>query len=257
MAILKTGAVVLKGWKMGETSKILALYTRDFGKIKVIAKGGRGPKSKFKGCLEPLSRIDIIYYDKRTRDLQLLSQADLVDPYLKIIGSIERTTLSLAVTELIYRAVSGEEPFPQIFDLLITVLGQIDKSGGFIEAYLWFFESHFIELMGYKPTWDNCLECQSSLGTDGGYFQPENGGMLCNRCGAVKGGLVVSGETLEILYWLQKNTPDEVGRLNPENLQKVEIRKMFDLYFKTHIEHMWSLKSLSLYYKFNQQHLSK
>jgi DNA repair protein RecO (recombination protein O) len=252
MAILKTEAVVMRGWKMGETSKILALYTRDYGQIKVVAKGGRGPKSKFKGCLEPLSRIGIVYYDKRTRDLQLLSQADLIDPYLRIIGDIKRTTLSLTIAELIYRAVSGEEPFPQIYDLLTSVLARIDRANGFLEACLWFFESRFIELMGYKPTWDNCLECHASLGTDGGYFQPESGGLLCNRCGAVKGGLIVSGETLEILYWLQQSDIGDVDRLDPGNLQKVEIRKMFDLYFRTHIEHMRGLKSLSLYYDFEK-----
>ena len=80
MAILRTEAVVMKGWKLGETSKILSLFTRDFGKVKVVAKGGRGSKSKFKGCLEPLTHLRIFYYDKRTRDLQLLSQADLIDP---------------------------------------------------------------------------------------------------------------------------------------------------------------------------------
>lgn len=243
---------MLRGWEMGETSKILALYTQDYGKIKVVAKGGRGPKSKFKGCLEPLSRINIVFYDKRTRDLQLLSQADLVDPYLRIIGDIKRTTLALAIAELVYRAVSGEEPFPQIFDLFTAVMDRMNNSHGFLEAYLWFFESHFIELMGYKPSWDNCLSCQSSLGADGGYFQPENGGLLCSCCGAVKGGLVVRGETLEILYWLQKSSVDDVDQLAPGNLQKIEIRKMYDLYFRTHIDHMRSLKSLSLYYAFDK-----
>ena len=114
MAILKTEAVVLKGWKLGETSKIVSLYTRDFGKVKVVAKGGRGPKSKFKGCLEPLTHIRIVYYDKRTRDLQLLSQADLIDPYLHIVGNVERTSLGLATAELVNKAVAGEEPFPQV-----------------------------------------------------------------------------------------------------------------------------------------------
>lgn len=248
MAILKTEAVVLKGWKLGETSKILSLYTRDFGKVKVVAKGARGPKSKFKGCLEPLTHIRIVYYNKQTRDLQLLSQTDLIDPHFSIIGDMQRTSLALAAAELVYKAVAGEEPFPQIFDLLITILRAIDSGEGFIEGYLWFFESRFIELMGYRPTWERCLECGLSLGAEGGFFQPQNGGLLCSRCGAVKGGLVVEGETLEILYWLQRGELDGVGNLDPSPAQKAEIRRMFDLYFKTHIEHMGSLKSLLFFY---------
>lgn len=249
MAILKTEAVVLRGWKMGETSKILSLYTRDFGKVKVVAKGGRGPKGKFKGCLEPLTHIRVVYYDKRTRDLQLLSQADLIDPHFRIIGDMERTSLGLAAAELVDRAVVGEEPFPQVFDLLTTMLRSINSGEGFLEGIFWFFEGHFIDLMGYKPTWDKCLECSGSLGVEGGFFQPPSGGLLCSRCGEVGGGLVVGSETLEILYWLQRGDLKDVVNLNPSPAQKAEIRKMFDLYFKTHIDHMKSLRSLGLYYE--------
>ena len=96
MAILQTEAVVLRGWKLGETSKILALFTRENGPVRVVAKGSRLPKSEFKGCLEPLTHIRIVYYEKRTRDLQLLSKTDLVDPHLHIIGDVKRTALGLA-----------------------------------------------------------------------------------------------------------------------------------------------------------------
>ena len=59
----------------------------------------------------------------------------------------------------------------------------------------------------------------------------------------------MEAETLEILYWLQQAELDSVGSLRPTPAQKAEIRKMFDLYFKTHIEYMKSLKSLGLYYE--------
>ena len=103
--------------------------------------------------------------------------------------------------------------------------------------------------MGYTPTWDNCLHCSTSLGADGGYFQPQSGGLLCRNCGAASGGLVIGGETLEILYWLQRTHPGDTLRLESSPAQIREIRKMFDIYFRTHIEHMRSLRSLELYYK--------
>lgn len=248
MTILKTEAVVLKGWKLGETSKILSLCTKDYGKVKVVAKGALGSKSKFKGCLEPMTRIRAVFYDKKTRDLQLLSQADLLDAHLHIIGDFERSTLGLAQVELADRVLFGEEPFPRMYELLFSALSGLDLGSGFMEGYFWYFESHFIDIMGYKPTWDRCLECKGSLGLEGGFFQPHNGGLICAACGFRLGGLRVGGETLEILYWLQKCMLHEVGRLNPNQGQKSEIRRMFDLYFKTHIEHMKPLKSLGLFY---------
>ena len=249
MAILKTEAVVLKSWRLGETSKILSLFSRDYGKIKVVAKGALGTKSKFRGCHESLAHVQVIFYDKRTRELQLLSQADLNDGHVHIIGDFERTSLALAASELIDKAVLSEEPMPSVFSLFIHYLKMMDKGRGMLEGYLWFFESRFIDLMGYQPTWDLCLECHGSLGASGGFFQPMNGGLLCPDCGSKRGGLKIEGETLEILYWLQGTEMEEAGKLNPLPVNKAEIRKMFDLYFKTHIENMRSLKSLSIYYE--------
>ncbi len=248
MAILKAEAIVLRGWRFGETSKILSVYTRDYGKVKLVAKGARDPKSKFKGCLEPLTHIQIVYYDKRTRELQLLSQTDLLDPHLHIIGDMERTSLALSSAELVDKAVIGEEPFPQVFDLLAQTIRCMDSAQGYLEGLLWYFESRFIDLMGYKPKWDACLKCGESLGTGGGFFLPGSGGLECSRCGSSQGGLVVGGETLEILYWLQSGNIGEVPGLQPTPANRAEIRKMFDLYFRTHIEQMKGLRALKFYY---------
>jgi DNA repair protein RecO (recombination protein O) len=196
-----------------------------------------------------MTHIGIVYYEKPTRDLQLLSQTHLIDPHLGMIGDMERSTLGMAAAELIDRAVIGKEGTREIFYLFVSTLAALNKQTGFLEAILWYFQSHFIDLMGYKPTWDACLVCRSSLGREGGYFQPESGGLLCGKCGSHHGGLVVQGETLEVLYWLQGDNLDEAARLNPEASQKAEIRKMFDLYFRTHIENLRKIRSLELYYQ--------
>lgn len=248
MAILTTQALVLKAWKLGETSKIVALYTRDHGKIKVVAKGARDPKSQYRGCLEPLTHLSVIYYDKRTRDLQLLSKASIVRSPVQIIGNIEKTALGLAMAELINRAVEGEETLPPLFDLLSDSLRALNSANGFLEGIVWYFETHFIRLMGYEPVWEACLACKGSLGIEGGIFHPDSGGLFCPRCGGRRGGFAVSGETLEILFWLQRCLLGEVTALNVQPGQKAEIRKMFDLYFRTHIDYRKSLNALNIYY---------
>jgi DNA repair protein RecO (recombination protein O) len=248
MPILRTEAVILKGWKFGETSKIISVFTKDYGKIRLMVKGGRGPKSPFKGLLESLSRIDIEYYDKKTRDLQLLSKADPVSIHHRIIGHVERTTLGLAAAELVDRAVVGEEASHVLFDQLTNFLDALDSGDGWLEGLLWHFESRFIDLSGFQPRWDACMTCKKSLGHAGGFFHPQSGGLLCSQCGSGRGGLVVGPETLDILFFLQSCGLDGAIKLTPTPAQKAEIRRMFDLYFRTHIEHMKSLRSLEVYY---------
>lgn len=252
MAILKTEAIVLKGWKLRETSKILALFTRNYGKIKVVAKGARDPKSKFKGCLEPLTHIAIVFYDKRTRDLQLLSQADLINPHIHIVGDVERTSLGLAAAELIYKSEIGEEAAPRLFDLLAETLGMINFGKKFIEGYFWFFQNQYLELLGFRPVWDHCLYCNKSLGLSGGYLNPQNGGLYCDDCNTSGGGFFVSSESLEMLYFMQNGDLNVMGDLDPTQREKYEIRKIFELYFKTHLEYLKPIKSLQLFYEFEE-----
>jgi len=252
MAIQKTGAIVLKTWKFGETSKIVSLLTRDYGKIRVMAKGARSQKSAFKGCLEPLSHIHIVYYDKKTRNLQLLSKTDLVDPHVRFMGDMLRTTLGFAAAELVNKALMDNEPQADIFDLLKNVLSSMNKYDGFLEGLFWYFEETFISMMGYKPTWDACLRCKSSLGLGGGYFQPDSGGLLCPQCGSHSGGLRISPESLDILFWMQKAPLADITRLSPVPGVTKEIRKMFDLYFKTHVDLKNGLHSLDVFYELTQ-----
>ncbi|MFO7890741.1 MAG: DNA repair protein RecO [bacterium] len=248
MAILNSEGIVLKGWKFGETSEIVSILTKDFGKVRMIAKGSRSLKSKFKGCLEPLTYIHIIYYEKKTRDLQLLSKADLIDPHYDIIGNPMKTALAFATIELVEKIIEDENPVHDLFELLVDTLSSIDRNEKFMEGYFWFFEEHLIDIMGYKASWNSCLNCKKSLGFHGGLFQPDQGGLLCHDCSKNQGGLRISAETLEILYFLQKESLNHAADLHPGPYQIAEVRKMYDLYFKTHIEHMQGLRSLNLYY---------
>jgi DNA repair protein RecO len=129
------------------------------------------------------------------------------------------------------------------------MLSGLDRQDGFLEGLIWYFQMHFIDLMGYKPTWDSCLNCLGTLGQGASYFQPQNGGLLCHSCGSSGGGLAVDSETLEILYWMQGCRIEDVLRLEPQPGQKANIRKMFDLYFRSHIEHLKGLRSLMLFYQ--------
>ena len=67
---------------------------------------------------------------------------------------------------------------------------------------------------------------------------------------------MIQGETLEILYFLQQSRLTESVRLSPTPRQKAEIRKMFTLYFRTHIEHLRQLNALEIYFKMDRSVLS-
>ena len=68
--LCSTSAIVLNYTKFGDTSLICNLYSKDYGKFSIIAKGARSLKNPHGAILEPLNYIDLIYYFK-----QILSDA--------------------------------------------------------------------------------------------------------------------------------------------------------------------------------------
>src|SRR5438093_19865 len=122
MALLRSEGIVLKTHALGDTSRIVVVYTRDMGMLRFVAKGARKTPGRFGFALEPLSRSRFVFYHKSDRDLQLLSQADTLDPTGSRLTELSRLAHAQAATELVDRLVWGEEPHAELFDLLAHAL---------------------------------------------------------------------------------------------------------------------------------------
>ena len=91
MPIQRSGAIVLRSHALRETSLILTYYTKDFGKIKGIVRGVRGPHAQYGGgSLELFAHDEIIFYERKKSDIFTISQCDLIDFFNPIRQSLER-----------------------------------------------------------------------------------------------------------------------------------------------------------------------
>ncbi len=95
--IIKTEAVVLSKLNYGDTSSIVSLYTETDGKLSAIIKGGRGPKSKNGKIIDPLNHLQVIIYKKMSRDIQILSDANLISHFVTITEKFDATKYSFAI----------------------------------------------------------------------------------------------------------------------------------------------------------------
>ncbi len=150
--IVTTDAIVLRGRKQGDTSKLATLYTRDFGKIEVIAKGARDQKSKFGGALEMFtySRA-VLYKHNKPDELCLLSKAETIEANHGILRSLERIETATSIVELILRSMHDEEANSDLFELLAVTLSSIaqweDRSARAIQFR---FYLQFARQMGFE-----------------------------------------------------------------------------------------------------------
>lgn len=183
MTIAKTEAIVLKSIKFGDTSRIATLYSRDHGKVKVIAKGIRSPKSRLAGSLQTFSRIQAVFYKKRTTEIYLLSQADTIEPYQPFHKELNRYVFASAALELLDRLITGEESSPRIFQLSLATLSFMESCPDeSLETCFTHFALKLADLLGYKPKFDRCVSCNKNVQGRLILFSPEKGGIVCKKC---------------------------------------------------------------------------
>ncbi len=244
MSLQKTDAVILRSINHGETSKILTAYTRAHGKIAIMAKGSRALKSRFGGALEPLNHLSILYYEKKSREIQLLSQADLIESFPKIHAELEKTAVALAVCELLNQLEVGQEPNPLLFRLLLSTLTSIDAAANNGMNSFRAFQIHMFDIMGFRPHFHGCIGCQRPV-AGAIAFDLMEGGPSCQDCRrATASTIVLTQETLQALQGLQKIHISRLGDFLQSTTSQNQVDNFLRAYLQNHVDDVRELKSL-------------
>lgn len=178
-ALLKTEAIVLSEVRYKDTSKILNIYTKKYGRISVMAQGAYKPKSILIASTQPFSHSELCL--QKNGEFYYINQADLLDSNYDIRENMNRMFYGYYLLELINKSTPLEEENKKLFLLLqkgLKVLSNLNKDYvKFIVSY----ELKFISFLGYRPNMSNCVICSS----DENYnirFSIVEGGVICNNC---------------------------------------------------------------------------
>ena len=245
MPLQKTEAVVLKTQRSGETSKIVTLYSPKYGKIKVVAKGSRGLKSRFFGSLETLNHVSIVYYFKETREYQFLSQADIIHTYDKIKTDLNKYALATVCCELIDRT-ELEQANPYLFQILIDVLNGIDRAKQNLVSYYFWFLLRFLKISGFNPNFAQCKICRTENPEEAVRFSIVNGSFSCGKCSLQEPTAVtVSATAIQYLRKLQETSIKNLDLIKTTTEKECEMLLLS--FMQYHIEETKYLKSLKFF----------
>ena len=114
-------AFVLHSYPYKETSLIVDLFTRDHGRIAVVAKGAKRPLSKLRGVLQTFQPLSVSWSGKS--ELRTLIDAEWVGGMLPI----ERTALlcGFYLNELLVKLLARDDPHRALFDHYISTLNEL------------------------------------------------------------------------------------------------------------------------------------
>lgn len=188
--VYRAEAVVLKRLSFGETDRVVTLFTRDRGKLGVVAKGARGPRSKLAGATEPFTYFHGLL--AQGQNLDVLTQAEVQDAFPGIRKDLLRIGYASYFVEMVDAGVEERQPIPELWDLLAAALSTLQDSET-PDVLARAFEIHAMRVLGYEPHLDLCVLDEAPVGGAGSAFHPLRGGLLCPRCARVTPGTVAVG----------------------------------------------------------------
>jgi DNA repair protein RecO (recombination protein O) len=203
-----TEGFLFKKEPRGEYDELFNFYTKDFGRIEVLAKGIKKMKSKLRGSVDLFYLSEIEFIQGKT--YKTLTDALLVEKFKNIKKSLFKLKLVFAISELLDELLIAQEKDERIWKLLIQTLYNLNSpeiKPSLIRIFYYYFFWNLVSILGYKPELYFCSFCKKRIKPGKIYFSPAEGGLVCQNCFKKdESAIEVKANTIKILRILtEKN----------------------------------------------------
>ncbi len=184
-------AFVLHGYAFRETSLVLEVFTRNFGRLALVARGARRPRSALRGVLLAFQPLLLSWAGRS--DLRTLHKAEWQGglPQLKGAGLL----CGFYLNELMVKLLARDDPHEELYQIYYQTLRTL-SNGGDHAATLRRFEKQMLKELGYALTLDHDVASGDPIQPDRSYeYLIERGPVRCEG-GAAENGLELTGQTL-------------------------------------------------------------
>lgn len=228
----KASAIVIRTVDFSETSLVVTLFTREFGKIDALAKGGRRLKGPFESALDLLCLCRIVFLHKSSDALDLLTEAKLLRRFRLTGRDLSGLYAGYYVAELLGELTDDDDPHPELFDLADESLAAL-ATGESVGKRLVRFELGALRLLGQMPSLSACVECGAPVPLVGRVaFGQLDHGVLCAKCrGGKKQVVMVSAGVLRAMDQLADTRSQAGRRLEIDARSLGELRGVLNHYF--------------------------
>ncbi|MDX1963066.1 MAG: DNA repair protein RecO [Pirellulales bacterium] len=215
MSAEKDQALVLRFVDFSESSGVVTLLTREFGKISTLAKGARRPKGPFESALDLLALCRVVFLRKSSGNLDLLTEAKLERRFRPPGRDLSRLYAGYYIAEMLDRLTDEYDPHPRLFDTSVETLATLARHPrGLPAAWVLRWELALLRELGQLPTLDQCAECGNPLPPQSRLtYGVAAGGMLCAECRIGQRQLisVALGVPGTLAEFAASTDPDRIG----------------------------------------------
>lgn len=246
--IYKVEGIIIRCVDYGEGNKILTLFTKEMGKIGVMAKGAKKTKSRLSAVSQLFSHGYFVFY--HGGGLGSLTSGDVIDSFRILHQDIIKTGWAAYIVELLDKLTDEKESEPFLFYLLHTALTLIgsDKDPEMVARI---FEMQLLQRVGVKPVLNQCVICNRKESTILA-FSVKEGGVVCEHClPSDPRAIVLSNATVRLIRILAVMDIGKLGKVEIKDITRKQLslvmRTFIDSYVGVTIKSRGFLDQLSLF----------
>jgi len=203
MPYYRTEAIILRKTDYSNTSTVFNVFTRDMGRLGLIAKGIKRGGAAYESEPDLFTINDVVLSHRAGANLGTLAESAVIDDMRGIGKKVERFWAACYVAELLLDLTPESQPLPEIYELAATTLRAVAKAEK-VALMVFNFEVALLRLLGHEPQVSKCVECGAPRGRLKEIaFSVLKGGCLCEKCApgdpnafAIRGGTAALIEAL-------------------------------------------------------------
>lgn len=226
--LYKIEGIIIRTNDYGESNKILTLYSKEMGKIAVMARGAKKPKSRLSSISQLFTHGQFLV--QKGSGLGVLNQGEMISSFRQIRSDIFLTAYAAYMIELLDKLTDDGKPSVSLYSFVYATLDHLNK-GIDPDVLLYIFELRMLRIAGISPEVNCCVNCNAIEGEF--FFSIEEGGFLCRRCVQMDSYHIkmnpATARIIRLLYYVDIH---RLGKISLKAETKKELKKIITAYFE-------------------------
>ena len=244
--IISEKAIVLNTFPYSDNSLISRIYTRNEGKISIICKGAWKTKNPMGVMLEPMNHINIHYYNKNTRSIQIVSNIEIIQPFSHFNNELNKLVIGQIIVDLLDKTTIENNPSPILYRLCYKVLEKLSQTETNPINLINFYIYQLALRLGFMPNIKYCNLCNSNIDV---YFIDKNiYKIICKKC-ITSNSIELNYSAISILNDLTSLHLNELYNNKYNKNDLILIFKILKTFIDTHLDGVKNVKSINLIFK--------
>ena len=222
--LIDVEGIIINTKNYSDTSKIVDIFTKEYGVIGVMAKGCKSLKSNLRSVTDKLTYAKFTIFYKKDK-LSILSEASSINNFSNIKKDIEKISYASFLIDLTNQVYKQSED-TELYDLLISSLIKInDNFNPLIITNI--VELKYLNYLGVMPNLDGCTICGAKNVIT---LSSDKGGYLCKRCHTNEP--IVSDKTIKLIRMYSLVDINKISKLDLNDSIVKEVNRFIDSYYE-------------------------